>query len=201
MVRQPVVRRRLTTAAVVQHAVDQLDATGSPGLTLAAVAGRAGIATPSLYAHVDGLGQLRSLLQRRILEEITATLQAALVGVAGEEAVRTLLLELRAYALAHPFRYQAMAQQPLADPELAEVGEALLTVFTSVLRLFGLADSDAIHATRRLRAAAHGFLSLELAGGFGLPEDVEESYARLVDMVVSSIASPSGSSAPATKGG
>lgn len=184
------VRAGLTRASVAREALAIVDESGSAGLTLAAVATRVGVSTPSLYAHVDSLGQLRSLIQRLILEEITDTLQAALVGVAGEDAIRTLLHELRSYALAHPFRYQAMPQQPLDDEHLLEAGAALLRVFTSVLRFFGLEDSDAVHATRRLRAAAHGFLSLELAGGFGLPEDVDESYARLADMVVSSIVPP-----------
>lgn len=55
----------------------------------------------------------------------------------------------------------------------------------------GKAGDDAIvsiaHAYRKfairaLRSVAHGFVSLELAGGFGLPLDRDESFARLVQM-------------------
>jgi hypothetical protein len=31
---------------------------------------------------------------------------------------------------------------------------------------------------------AHGFVSLELAGGFGLPIDLDESYRTLMDLLV-----------------
>jgi len=43
--------------------------------------------------------------------------------------------------------------------------------------------ADAIHAARAVRSALHGFVSLEAAGGFGLSEDVDESYARLVGLL------------------
>ena len=37
-----------------------------------------------------------------------------------------------------------------------------------------------IHAVRAVRAALHGFVALEAAGGFGLPVDREASFDRLV---------------------
>jgi hypothetical protein len=45
--------------------------------------------------------------------------------------------------------------------------------------------SDAVHA---IRATLHGFVALEAGGGFGLPEDVDESFERLVAMLVSGLA-------------
>ena len=41
--------------------------------------------------------------------------------------------------------------------------------------------TTAVDATRACRAALHGFVSLEAAGGFGLPVDVDRSYERLID--------------------
>lgn len=35
-------------------------------------------------------------------------------------------------------------------------------------------------AVRGLRSIAHGFATLELAGGFGLPFDPDESFLRLL---------------------
>ena len=37
---------------------------------------------------------------------------------------------------------------------------------------------------RILRSLVHGFASLEIAGGFGLALDVEESFRRLVAMYI-----------------
>ena len=38
-----------------------------------------------------------------------------------------------------------------------------------------------VHAIRGLRALMHGFVSLEAAGGFAMPLDLDESYHRLVE--------------------
>jgi Tetracyclin repressor-like, C-terminal domain len=53
----------------------------------------------------------------------------------------------------------------------------------SVLSGYGLTRADAIDATRALRAALHGFVQLEAVGGFGLPQDVDRSFARLVELL------------------
>lgn len=44
-------------------------------------------------------------------------------------------------------------------------------------------NDDVFDATRALRSALHGFVSLEAAGGFGLPRDVDRSFSRLVTAV------------------
>jgi catechol 2,3-dioxygenase-like lactoylglutathione lyase family enzyme len=58
--------------------------------------------------------------------------------------------------------------------------EAVLGTVLAVLAERGLTGEDAIDATRALRAALHGFVALEAAGGFGMPQDVGRSFARLV---------------------
>jgi len=45
----------------------------------------------------------------------------------------------------------------------------------------------AIHAVRGLRSIAHGFATLELAGGFGMPLDCEESFLRLLRAYVTGL--------------
>jgi hypothetical protein len=91
----------------------------------------------------------------------------------------------RGYVLAHPHRYAAMIQSP--EPELAESGSRLFDIVMSTLRGYELDPADTIHAARCLRAAAHGFAVLETAGGFGLPEAVEESYDLLTTMVITGL--------------
>ena len=107
------------------------------------------------------------------------------------------LIAYRRYVLAHPNRYAIMPLQPRNDPLLAPSAERLMNVLLAVLRPYGLTGADAIHAARRLRATAHGFASLEAAGGFGLPEDLDASYASLIDMVVASLRRSDAGSEPA----
>ena len=55
---------------------------------------------------------------------------------------------------------------------------------------YGLDDEDAIHAIRAVRCALHGFVTLEAAGGFGMPASVDESFARMVDMLDAGLQAP-----------
>jgi hypothetical protein len=50
----------------------------------------------------------------------------------------------------------------------------------AVLASYGLSGDEAIHAARGLRSVAHGFATLEVAGGFGMALDPEESFVRLL---------------------
>ncbi len=44
-----------------------------------------------------------------------------------------------------------------------------------------------IHMVRILRSALHGFVSLELGQGFGLPLDLDETFRRLLDLIVTGL--------------
>jgi hypothetical protein len=57
---------------------------------------------------------------------------------------------------------------------------AVVQVATDILAGYKLDEDDAIDATRALRSALHGFITLESSGGFGLPVDVDRSFQRLV---------------------
>jgi AcrR family transcriptional regulator len=183
-------RAGLSTAAVVDAALAVVDEQGPAALTLAAVAVRTGVAAPSLYKHVASLGELRALIAVRVLEELTARFSAATVGRSRDDAVLALAAEYRAFALAHPGRYAAMSPAPLGDPVQDAAGAALLEVFLGTLRGYDLEGSAAIHAIRCLRAMVHGFVSIELAGGFGLPEDLDATFDQLVGMYLTSLPGP-----------
>lgn len=183
----PVRRAGLSTAAVVDAALRILDERGPDGLTLAAVAERTGVAAPSLYKHVGSLADLRAHLANRLLEGLTERLATAAVGRSGDDAVRALMHAYRGYVLDHPNRYAALPPDPLHDPALEAAGTKLLGVVLAVLRAYGLDDSEAIHTIRCLRATVHGFASIEAAGGFGLSEDIDETYDRLIRMFLSGL--------------
>ncbi|GAB2811071.1 TetR/AcrR family transcriptional regulator [Actinocorallia aurea] len=181
-------RAGLSAGAVVDVAVALLDDEGPAALTLAGVAGRAGVATPSLYKHVRSLGDLRILISVRVLEDLARLGSAALLGRSGDEGIRTIMGAYRDYVREYPHRYAVMIQQP--EPALAEAGARLVEVFFASLRSRGLDGPDAVHAVRCIRAAVHGFATLEASGGFGLPEKTDESFALLTEMIIAGL--PSG---------
>jgi hypothetical protein len=90
----------------------------------------------------------------------------------------------RDYARSHPGRYAATLRAPdPSDQEAIAESRALLDTVFSVLAGYGLTGPDAIDATRALRAALHGFVELEALGGFGIPQDIDRSFARLVEIL------------------
>lgn len=180
-------RAGLSTAAVVDAALHLLDERGPDGLTLAAVAARTGVAAPSLYKHVGSLADLRTRVGVRVVVEMTERFGAAVMGRGGDEAVAAVMHAYRDYVREYPHRYAAMPPDASHEPGFAAAAARLLEVLLAVLRGYGLSDTDAVHAARCLRATVHGFTSIEASGGFGLPEDVNETYERLIGMFTASL--------------
>jgi len=174
---------------VVDAAVELVDEQGWPALTLAAVASRTGVAAPSLYKHVRSLEALQQKVAARATAELAQTLTRSVAGRSGEEALRCIADAYRDYALAHPGRYPLTQRVPdPRDPEHVAAGEEAVQAVFAALRGYGLDGEEAIHATRAARSALHGFVSLEIDGGFGLPLDVRHSFDRLVSMLHVSLA-------------
>ena len=180
-------RAGLDTEAVVAAAADLADAEGLTRLTLAQLAAVLGIRTPSLYAHVDGLGDLRARLGARGARDLAGALQRAAAGRARGDALRAVAHAYREYGHTHPGTYAAM--QIAADrPEFQAAGAEVVGLIVAVLRGYGLEGESAIHAVRAIRSALHGFVTLEREGGFGLPVDIDDSFDKLVSMLDAGLA-------------
>lgn len=177
----------LSTRAVVDAALAVIDEQGLAALTFSAVAGRTGVAAPSLYKHVRGHAELGKLVGERILTEMTERFTTALVGRSGDDAVAALMHAYRRYVTEYPQRYAALPMDPLHDPDLRAAGMRQLELMFATLRSYGLAETDVIHAIRRLRVIVHGFASIEAGGGFGLPESLDETYAQLIQLYLAGL--------------
>ena len=174
-------RAGLSPDVIVDEAARLVDEADAERLTLSAVAKRFGVAQPSLYKHVDGLDGLNRLLTVRVLREVGETMRRASTGKAGSDAVSALATAYRAYALAHPGRYAYVIRAPVPGEDAWEEAAAeILSVFDDVFAGYGITGADAIDAARFLRSTLHGFVSLELGGGFGIPQSIDASFARLV---------------------
>ncbi|WP_103340932.1 TetR/AcrR family transcriptional regulator [Amycolatopsis sp. CA-126428] len=178
-------RAGLTTDAVVDLAMALVDESGPDALTLAKIAGRAGVAAPSLYKHVENLADLRRLIDLRVVKEMAETLRTAATGREGGDAIAAVADAYRHYLQTHPHRTGALTAAPdQGDTELSTATHAVAEVVFAVLRPFGFDHAQSVHATRCIRAAVHGFAGLEASGGFGRPEDVGESFEVLKKMLV-----------------
>lgn len=183
-------RAGLTRDAVIALGVELLDAEPASPLTLAAVAGRAGVAVPSLYKHVRSLDELRDGVAVVGVTRIADAVERAAAGQAGPEAFASAGRAIRAVARAHPGLYLASQPAPGRDasPELLAAGERAVGALAAVLRGGGIAPGREVDAVRIARAAVHGFVLLEAAGGFGMPDDVDASFERLLAAVWAGLA-------------
>jgi AcrR family transcriptional regulator len=177
-------RTGLDTVAVVAAAAALADAEGLEAVTLARLASQLGVRPPSLYVHVDGLPGLRRRLAARGARELAALLQLAAAGRSGKDALEAVADAYRRYAREHPGTYAATQRTAnLDDPDASAAAGELLATVLAVLRGYGLGDDRAVHATRVVRSALHGFVTLETDDGFGLPLDLDASFDLLVAML------------------
>jgi AcrR family transcriptional regulator len=180
-------RAGLTEDLVVAEAERMADEVGLDNVTMAALAQRLGVRQPSLYKHVASLPALRRAVGLRTMSALTEELARAAVGRSGEDALLAMARAFRQWVKAHPGRYQAGQRAPEpGDTPYEAAAAGVLELFGSVLSAFELSGDDTIDAIRSLRAAMHGFVSLELLGGFAIPLDIDRSYERLVTAVIRS---------------
>jgi AcrR family transcriptional regulator len=184
-------RAGLDKAMVVQAAADLANAEGVDALSLGRLAERLGVRTPSLYNHIDGLPGLYrelSLLNTRKLGE---RLGNAAIGKAGPDAVMAVAQAYREHIKESPGLYmaslRAAGNQEPAGVELLAAEDRVVQIGLAVVASFGLSGEDGLHAVRGLRSVIHGFATLEVAGGFGLPLDCDESFRRLIAMLIAGL--------------
>lgn len=165
---------------VLAAAAELVDQEGPTGLTVSRLAARLRVRPPSLYNHMVSLEQLEHDLAVRGLKEVATRLRAAATGVAEGAALTAAAHAYRAFAKEHPGLYVLSQRARHDSAPYAEAAGEVIAVVGAVLSGYGLHGEQMLHATRALRSALHGFVSLEVTGGFGMPLDLDESFARLI---------------------
>lgn len=176
-------RAGLDQPAVVDAAAALADRSGLDGVTLAAIAAHLGVRTPTLYHYVGGLPGLQRELALRGSRALAARLGRAVMGRAGAEALVALADAYRAFVKEHPGLYTATQRAAApTDTELQAAQYDVVEIVLQALSAYHLPEDTALHAVRALRSAIHGFVSLEAAGGFGLPLAVDDSFRYLMEI-------------------
>jgi AcrR family transcriptional regulator len=158
---------------------------GWDALTLSRLAKKLRVRPPSLYNHVGGLEGVRRELKLRAMRDLNDALSRATIGKSRDDAVRGLAAAYRAFVKHHPGTYAAtMVAAPKSDPALEKAAGQVVDTCLSVLSGYGFDRRAGLHAVRGLRSAVHGFVALEIAGGFGIPLDVDKSFDWLVSALL-----------------
>ena len=177
--------KQVNLGRVIEVALTLADQHGFEAVTLGEVAGALGIRGPSLYNHISGLAGLRSEMSlwasRKLLEET----RTAAVGKSGRAAIMSISNAYRAFAQAHPGVYPTVLRAPSKEePAHAEIAVIWVDLLARVLAHYNQNEEDTLHTIRAWRSVMHGFISLEVAGGFGMPLDRDESFRRLIALFV-----------------
>nr|WP_090580469.1 TetR-like C-terminal domain-containing protein [Paenibacillus sp. OV219] len=173
---------------ILQATAELVDAEGLETLTLATLAQKLGIRSPSLYNHVNGLPGLRHELTLYGLNQLGAVMRSAVQDKTRDDAIRALAHAYLEFARKHPGLY-AVTQRVMdrADTQIQQAAGNIASIPIEVLRGYGLDHELSIHLVRGLRSLMHGFASIEQQGGFGMPIDLNISFRLMVDTFLAGI--------------
>ena len=172
----------LTTERLVRAGAELSDEVGFEQATVSALARRFDVKVASLYSHVKNSQDLKVRIALLALEELADRGAAALAGRAGKDALTAFANVYRDYAREHPGR--AAAARMRLDPETAaaSAGVRHAQMTRAILRGYDLTEPDQTHAVRLLGSVFHGYVTLELGGGFShSAPDSQETWTRTMD--------------------
>ncbi|MCZ8344014.1 MAG: TetR-like C-terminal domain-containing protein [Leptospira sp.] len=175
----------VTRDLIVSKALNLVKEEGLSSLTLANVAKKLKIRTPSLYNHIQDLETLKFEIRKESLQLFLEYLQISQQSNGSKKnKIQTVISAYRSFAKEFPHLYELTLPSTEMDPVLKPIGDSILDLVSQSLGVAKL-DESSIHKIRILRSVLHGFIDLELRGGFGKSESVEESFLILIDQQTS----------------
>ncbi|MFJ9245815.1 TetR/AcrR family transcriptional regulator [Streptomyces sp. NPDC101776] len=175
-------RAGLTPERLTLAGAELADEVGFEHVTLSALARRFDVKVASLYSHLRNSQELRTRIALFALEELADRVSDAVAGRAGKDALAAFADAYRDYAREHPGRYDAARLRLDPETAAASAGVRHAQMTRAILRGYDMAEPDQTHAVRMLGSVFHGYVSLELAGGFDhSAPDARESWAWIVD--------------------
>src|SRR6266705_1714959 len=148
-------RAGLNGGDVVAAAAGLADETGYAGLTMALLADRLGVRTPSLYKHVGGLADLQHRVAALAMTELGEVIRDAVQGQAGFDALAALLA----------------------------ASTRVINSIAAVLRGYGIGEDEMNHAIRTVRSTIHGFAMLDASRGFQWDADPDQSFDWMIRFI------------------
>ena len=181
-------RARTSADQILAAARAILEADGIDAVTMQAVAASVGVRAPSLYKRVAD----RASLIRTIGDAVTAELRETLEPESGTEAdpadqLRAIAHRYRTFVRRNPHGY-ALLFAPL-PPDMAPDPAALAAVGRPVVEVMArmTGDDGALEAARTIVAWAHGFVAMELAGGFRLGGNVDSAFVAGIETILAGV--------------
>jgi AcrR family transcriptional regulator len=180
--RTKVATEYLDKATLVRTGADVADAEGWSALTLSRVAREVDRHVSSLYAHVDGLDDLRREITLLALSELSDEVWRAALGRTQGEALRAIATVERDYGRRHPGRMTAIwSYSDPGDMEFTARGTRLAEPLRATFRSFGLDEGQVHHAHSVFSSAVRGLVVSETTNTFRFG-DSDVALSTLVDL-------------------
>jgi Transcriptional regulator len=178
----------LDLPTLLDAATEMADRQGLEAVTLASLASKLNIRSPSLYNHVNGLPELRRRLAFKGLELLLAKIDGEVANLSGDEKLMAFCRAYLSFSREHPGLYAAIQRAPEPDDEeLKREMAVVVERAVETIGAYGLQGDAAIHAVRAVRSFLHGFASLESQGGFGIPLDLDETFRLMVETFIAGV--------------
>ena len=135
-----------------------------------------------------GNEEIRQALMLYGWQTLQETMVMAAVGKSGDEAVLSICHAYRLYAKNHPGVFDAMQWYNMydSDPNL-QATQKLISVLFTVLDSYSLTVPQKVHFVRSIRAFLQGFASIEIHGGYGNPESLDDSFEFAIHAILNGI--------------
>ncbi|MGW6577876.1 TetR/AcrR family transcriptional regulator [Streptomyces globisporus] len=185
-------------AACLRAARELLEEHGSAGLSLRAVARRAGVSATAPYSHFADREALVSAVAAEGYRELATYLAQAHPAPSTPDEPAAVAVAYVRFALEHPALFRAMVAEP-CDPTSEERVAATAAISEYVRTIVGAtfpdADADALSTT--MWALVHGLAFLYLDGKLGssTPEIVAAQAASAVHALFNAAPAMSGTAA------
>jgi AcrR family transcriptional regulator len=181
---------RTSRDAIVGAARAILEEDGLDAVTMQAVADRVGVRAPSLYKHVADRTALIRAVSEAVTADLAVVMQIARPAHDPKDDLRVIARRYRTFVRRNPVGYGLLFArvEPDALPDasvLAALGEPIVAATRRVV-----GEDGALEAARTFVAWAHGFTSLELAGGFRLGGDLDAAYERGIELILAGLSGP-----------
>jgi AcrR family transcriptional regulator len=171
---------------IVAAARSLLEEGGVDAVTMAAVADRVGVRSPSLYKHVRDRGDLLAQTVAATIDDVTARLEA----LAEPDPGRSVLAQvegMRRFAQEQPqgFRlmFGAVPGAPRAHP--SEMERPLRLLLEAMAALVG--PEHALDGARLVTAWANGFITMELTGALQMGGDIDAAWEWGLRRIVAAV--------------
>lgn len=179
---------KISQASIVDVALAIAKESGIEMVTMANIARKLQIKSPSLYNHFSSLYEIKQEMAYKAQSLLVDYLNDQLKQTDLDKMLTEFVLAFYRFACEHPGYYEAsiialdssLGQKALPSSELIDI-------IKKALHVYQLEEKALIHTIRGLRSILHGLIDLNKSGGFKLDVQIEETLIYTVNLLITGL--------------